>query len=101
MSSTAIETLIFHTKLLTALVVILNVALFLSLRAQVAWAKKMAEQVGASSYELMKKKLVMGLICTVMVVNAVAVYGNHHMLKAVRDISDNEATLNTITLVRE
>ena len=88
-----LQNLLFFTKVLTALVVILNIALILCLRSHVGLVKKISGVANGIAAEYMRKKLLMGLVISVMFINVAAVYGNHQMLKTVREIAASAVSI--------
>lgn len=88
-----LQNLLFFTKMLTALVVILNIALVLCLRSHVSLVKKISVLANGIAAEYMRKKLLMGLVIAVMLINCAAVYGNHQMLKTVREIASSAVSI--------
>ena len=91
--SPLLDNLLFFTKVLTALVVILNIALILCLRSHVSLVKKISVVANGVAEEFMRKKLLMGLVIGVMLINCAAVYGNHQMLKTVKDIASTTISI--------
>lgn len=82
----SLTSLLFYTKLLTALVIILNIGLILLLRSHISWGKQLAASAGEQGRQFLKCKLLLGLIFLVIAINAGAVYANHNMLKNIKDI---------------
>lgn len=93
-----LDNLLFFTKVLTALVVILNVALILCLRSHVALVKKVSTVASDIASEFMRKKLLFGLVIAVMLINCAAVYGNQQMLKTVKHLSSVAISQSQIVL---
>ena len=81
----SLENLLFFTKVLTGLIIFLNVALILSIRLNLKFMRKLkafgqpGEATGSSTLAV--------LICSVMAVNALAIYGNHKMLAALAEMT--------------
>lgn len=85
--TSSLNSLLIYTKLLTALVIILNIGLILLLRSHISWGKQLAASVGEQERQFLKSKLLLGLILLVIAVNGAAVYANHHMLKNIKEIA--------------
>lgn len=82
-----LDTLRLYTKLLTALVIILNIALILCLRSHIAWVKEMAGTDTVKGGEFFKSKLLYTLVVAVMLINGAAVVANQRLQKAIKDVS--------------
>lgn len=74
--ATNLDSIIFFSKILTALVVILNIALILCLRSHVAVIKQAGGEI---AQQFLKSKMVYGLVFLVIVINGAAVYANHQV----------------------
>jgi len=83
----SLNTLLHYTKLLTALVIILNVALILCLRSHIIWVKKFVGVESEEGKKFFKGKVIFGLVILVMAINGMAVVANGQMLKAIRGVS--------------
>lgn len=82
----SLNSLLLYTKLLTALVIILNIGLILLLRSHISWGKQLAAVAGEQGKQFLKSKLLLGLIFLVIAINAAAVFANHNMLKSIKEI---------------
>ena len=78
------DRIIFFTKLLAALVMILNIGLVLSLRLHMRLVKELRAAGGQAT---LRSKLVLVLALIVIFVNGLVVYANHEMLKAAKEIA--------------
>jgi hypothetical protein len=76
------DQIIFFTKTLTGLVMVLNIGLVLSLRAHVRFVREL--RAGGSAVGQMRSKTLLSLAVLVIFVNFATVYCNRQMLKAVR-----------------
>lgn len=82
-----LDTLQLYTKLLTALVIILNIALILCLRSHIAWMKEMVGTDTPKGGEFFKSKILHALVVAVILINGAAVVANQRLQKAIKDVS--------------
>jgi hypothetical protein len=78
------DRIIFFTKALTGIVMLLNIGLVLSLRAHLRFER---EHNAAGGLGSVKSPVVLGLAGLVILVNVATVFCNHEMLKAVKEIA--------------
>jgi hypothetical protein len=78
------DRIIFFTKVLTGLVMMLNIGLVLSLRMHLRFVRE-ARATGAQSS--IRGPVVLGLAILVILINIATVYSNYQMLQAVRAIA--------------
>jgi hypothetical protein len=85
-----ISSMHFFTKLLTGMILLLNIGLLVSIRLALKFAKYSAagdpSDRGCKMWASAKRTLAI-LILLVVTVNAAAVYANHRMVNATRDIA--------------
>ncbi len=77
------DRIIFFTKVLTGLVMMLNIGLVLSLRAHLRFVRESRATGGQAG---LRGGVVLGLAVLVILVNIATVYANHQVLQAVREI---------------
>lgn len=88
--NTSLDAMHFYTKLLTGMILLLNIGLLVSIRMALKYAKHSSavdrSEDGAKLWSSAKRAL---SVLTVMVVcmNGAAVYANHRMVGATRDIA--------------
>src|SRR5437868_1566061 len=84
---TSLDSLHFYTKLLTGMILLLNIGLLVSIRMALKFAKHSAasdtSERGLKLWVSSKRALAI-LIIVVVSVNAAAVYANHRMINATR-----------------
>lgn len=86
----SLDSMHFYTKLLTGMVLLLNIGLLVSIRLALKFAKRssVADQSPESgAMWASAKRALATLILLVVSVNAAAVYANHQMINATRDIA--------------
>lgn len=88
--TTSLESMHFYTKLLTGMVLLLNIGLLLSIRlalkhARISSAEDRSE-AGMRRWVSARRQLVV-LIVTVVAINAGAVVANYQMVRAAREIA--------------
>ena len=87
---TSLDSLHFYTKLLTGMILLLNIGLLVSIRLALRFAKNSAatdtSERGLKVWASAKRALAI-LIIVVVSINAAAVYANHRMINATRDIA--------------
>lgn len=87
---TSLETMQFYTKLLTGMVLLLNIGLLVSIRLALKHARISSEvdrsEAGAKRWASAKRALV-ALILTVVGMNVTAVIANHRMVDATREVA--------------
>jgi hypothetical protein len=87
---TTLESMHFYTKLLTGMILLLNIGLLVSIRMALRYARHSsvvdASEAGARMWQSAKRRLVV-LIAMVVCMNAAAVYANHRMVTATRDLA--------------
>jgi hypothetical protein len=83
------DQIIFFTKTLTGLVMVLNIGLVLSLRAHLRYVREVRTS-GAAVGQLHSKTL-LALAVLVILVNVATVYCNRQMLQAVKAIAPTAA----------
>lgn len=79
------DQIIFFTKTLTGLVMVLNIGLVLSLRAHLRFVREV--RAGGSAVGQMRSKTLLSLAVLVILVNFATVYCNRQMLQAVKAIT--------------
>jgi hypothetical protein len=88
--TTPLEAMTFFAKLLTAMVLLLNIGLLVAIRLALKCAKKNSEldrsEIGARTW-LRSKRALMLLIIVVVGMNGTAIYANQQVVKATRDIA--------------
>jgi uncharacterized BrkB/YihY/UPF0761 family membrane protein len=88
--TTSLESMTFFTKLLTAMVLLLNIGLLVSIRLALKSAKQNSEldrsETGARAW-LRSRRALMALIVMVVGMNATAIYANQKVVKATQDIA--------------
>jgi len=86
---TSLDSMHFYTKLLTGMILLLNIGLLVSIRLALKFAKFSVagdpSERGSRMWAGAKRTLAI-LILLVVTVNAAAVYANHRMVNATRDI---------------
>ncbi len=87
---TSLESMHFYTKLLTGMILLLNIGLLVSIRIALKYAKHTSvvdqSEKGCQMWASAKRGLAI-LILVVVSVNAAAVYANHRMINATHDIA--------------
>ena len=88
--STPIESMHFYTKLLTGMILLLNIGLLVSIRLALKYARHSSavdqSEEGAKLWISAKRALAV-LIIVVVCMNGAAVYANHRMVGATREIA--------------
>ncbi len=99
--STPLDSMHFYTKVLTGMVLMLNIGLLVSIRTALKFARLSASldqsEQGVKRWVSVRKSLAV-LILLVVCMNAAAVYANHRMVNATRDLAvdlsqDSEAAI--------
>lgn len=87
---TSLDSMHFYTKLLTGMILLLNIGLLVAIRMALRFAKSSVatdtSEKGAQGWAAAKRTLAI-LIILVVTVNAAAVYSNHRMVNATRDMA--------------
>ncbi len=85
----SLDSMHFYTKLLTGMVLLLNIGLLVAIRLALKFAKHSSNvdqtENGVRMWATAKRALTV-LILLVVSVNAAAVYANHNMLNVTKDI---------------
>lgn len=85
-----LESMHFYTKLFTGMILLLNVGLLISIRLALKYAQHSStidqSEYGTKLWSSAKRRLAV-LIILVVSMNAAAVYSNHRMVTATRDIA--------------
>lgn len=88
--TTPLEAMQFYTKILTGMVLLLNVGLLLSIRMALKYARiASAEDNSAEAprrWAVAKRGIAL-LILTVVCMNGAAVFANHRLVKATREVA--------------
>jgi len=88
--TTSLETMHFYTKVLTGMVLLLNIGLLLSIRMALKHARLSCSsdrsEAGQRRWSSARTQI-MVLIISVVAMNAGAVFANHRMVQATRDIA--------------
>jgi hypothetical protein len=88
--NTQIEAMHFYTKLLTGMILLLNIGLLVSIRLALKYARHSSlvdrSEAGTKLWNSAKRALTV-LIITVVCMNGAAVYANHRMIGATREIA--------------
>lgn len=104
---TSLESLQFYTKVLTGMVLLLNIGLLLSIRMALKYARKACgeddSEEGIKRWTSVKRGLAL-LILTVVCMNGGAVFANHRLVSATHEVaadlpknSDLEKMLSALT----
>jgi hypothetical protein len=87
---TTLESLQFYTKILTGMVLLLNIGLLVSIRMALKFARLTCaedrSEDGARRWDAIKRTLAV-LIVTVVCMNGGAVFANHRLVSATHDIA--------------
>ena len=88
--STPIDAMHFYTKLLTGMILLLNIGLLVSIRMALKYARRSSamdrSEEGAKLW-ITAKRAIAVLIIVVICMNGAAVYANHRMVGATREIA--------------
>jgi len=88
--STPIDAMHFYTRLLTGMILLLNIGLLVSIRLALKYAKRstaLDQSAEAAKLWNSAKRALGVLILTVICLNGAAVYANHRMVEATRDVA--------------
>ena len=88
--TTPLESMAFFTKLLTGMVLLLNIGLLVSIRLALKNAKmnsQMDQSESGSKNWARSKRLLSGLILLVVGMNATAIYSNQKVVRATQEIA--------------
>jgi uncharacterized membrane protein len=87
---TSLDSMQFYTKLLTGMILLLNIGLLVSIRMALKYAMHSRAvdptEAGKKLWNTARRGLAV-LIVLVVAMNAAAVYANHRMVTATRDIA--------------